>query len=227
MTTYRPENVIERVGDLFDTDMPAIGHGVNVDGKMGAGVAKIVRKNFPSVYHRYAAECADGALKPGEMLPLQAPDGVWILNLASQDRPGPYARKEWLHTSLLHAFDFARSEGLEGFAIPRIGAGIGGLDWEDACVTINKIAEFYPDVTLEVWSLEADNVKPLGDEYEQLIEAFQIFKKYTSNSAIHLGGNDDVHAGPNPGDVGMEDLSRLRQLGWKINRYDDGFMKTF
>ena len=147
-------NVRYMTGDLFDTTMPAIGHGVNTQGAMGAGVAKLVRAHYPEVYRIYREVCASaGGLQPGQMLPVQGPTGNWVLNLASQQQLGADARLDWLEASFRTACGFCDAKQLEGFAIPRIGAGIGGLAWEDVREVIERVADRYPRITVEVWSL--------------------------------------------------------------------------
>ena len=84
---------------------------------------------------------------------MQGVNGTWVLNLASQNRPGADARLDWLTTSLHAAFTFCATEGLTGFAIPRIGAGIGGLDWPDVFKVIEQAAAAHPSIEIEVWSL--------------------------------------------------------------------------
>jgi O-acetyl-ADP-ribose deacetylase (regulator of RNase III) len=145
-------NVIYNEDDLFLTELPAIGQGVNTEGLMGAGVAKAIRNRFPEIFEPYAKACKSGELVAGGMLATARDDGGWVLNLASQDLPGAHAKLEWFESSLRLAFDFAVEHELSGFAIPRIGAGIGGLKWEDVDVLVQSIAEDYPAVTLEVWT---------------------------------------------------------------------------
>ena len=138
-----PANVELKTGDLFTSTQPAIGHGVNVDGDMSGGLARIVQRRYPEVYEAYRAVCVDGRLQPGQMLPVLDEDGTWWLNLASQDRPGRHARLEWFEQALAQSFRFAQFKKLPGFAIPRIGAGIGGLDWEDVFeVIISTASDF-------------------------------------------------------------------------------------
>ena len=148
----------EKTGDLFSTDAPAIGHGVNVDGIMGAGVAKIVRDRYPSAYSYYADQCEKGLLEPGEMNGwLTAhPDSkkmVVIYNLASQDRPGPNAKYEWTMQSVNSALHNCRALGYTKLALPRIGCGIGGLSWEVLKPMLSVLTIAYPDIELEIWSL--------------------------------------------------------------------------
>jgi len=146
-------NLTHRIGDIFTTELPAIGHGVNVYGIMGSGIAVIVRNHFPDIFEPYSEACKGKTLLPGGMLPVLTKEGPWVFNLASQDRPGPNAHIEWLEESTEASFVFAEENKLEGFALPRIGAGIGGLVWADALAALEKVAALHPNTKLEIWSL--------------------------------------------------------------------------
>ena len=144
--------LVHKVGDLFDSKQPALGHGVNTHGVMGSGIAPIFKRKFPEIWHPYHTVCNTGMLKPGSVLPVLA-QGTWILNMASQDAPGANASLKWLEESLEASLSWMRSEGVTGLAIPRIGAGIGGLQWDDVLDLLERKADEYADITLEVWSL--------------------------------------------------------------------------
>lgn len=138
-------------GSLFDTAKIAFGHGVNIEGKMGSGIAVPVRNMYPENYRIYLEACNNGTLKPGMVLPVKD-NGKIVLNISSQDKPGPHARLEWLASGLNKARIFCEERGLDGFAIPRIGAGVGGLDWSDIEVIINKLFS-ESEIELEIWTL--------------------------------------------------------------------------
>ena len=141
--------MIKKVGNLFDTDRVCIGHGVNVDGVMGAGIAKEFKQRFPENYSIYRAYCKSGLLKPGECL--TTPDGDHIImNIASQAKPGPDATYEWLFTAARQAAHHAKKYDHRVIAIPQIGCGIGGLNWYDV-ETILKAVEILEDIEFEVW----------------------------------------------------------------------------
>lgn len=149
--------IVYKIGDLFSTTLPAFGHGVNIRGVMGSGFALLVKQKHPSVEKTYKKICEDQKLSPGGLLPIfsldQGSKGMWVLNLASQDNPGPAARLEWVKASVTKAFEFCDVQGIEGFALPRIASDIGGLNWEDVKEVLDDVANRYPDVLLEVWSL--------------------------------------------------------------------------
>lgn len=142
--------IIHKTGNLFDTELNSIAHGVNVDGLMGAGIAKTFRSLYPTNYQTYRHACGTGVLKPGKMH-VWYEKNMFIYNLASQDRPGPTAQLKWLKSALDKAIVHAVRSGTTSMAVPRIGAGIGGLDWEDVLELMTELAAKY-DFTLEVWT---------------------------------------------------------------------------
>lgn len=146
----KDETMIEKFGDLFTSDAPAIGHGVNTHGKMGAGIAVQFRTRFPIMYYIYTELCADGTMVPGSVL-TDANSTPVVYNIASQDLPGPHARLEWLEEGLRTALADAHSRGLDRVALPLIGCGIGGLDEADVVPLMQQVESEYPSVTIELW----------------------------------------------------------------------------
>ena len=146
-------NIVYKTGDLFSSNLPALGHGVNLYGVMGSGIAPIIKARYPLVFAPYKKACDNKELTVGNMLPVLVDVNKWVFNLASQNQPGPNAQLGWLESSLTQSFIFAYQNNLEGFAIPRIGAGIGGLKWVDVIEIIERVGAEYPTIILEVWSL--------------------------------------------------------------------------
>lgn len=140
-----------RHGDLFTTDAPALGHGVNVDGLMGAGIAAQFAARFPAMLEAYRAQCRSGALRPGGMFAwVDLDSGRWVYNLASQDRPGRRARLGWVESSARAALAHADTHGVPVVALPQIGCGIGGLIWEDVAGVLDHVQGDF-DAKFEVW----------------------------------------------------------------------------
>lgn len=151
--------MIERKGDLFTTDAKILGHGVNVRGVMGAGIAKAFKEKYPLNYEGYKLACDTGRLYAGRAyLNAQEPD-VLIANFASQDDPGPFAQYDWLFTSLHHGLSIVdhhlnhiQSRYGNVIALPHIGCGIGGLKWGPVSHIIEAVEEcFEHRWKFEVW----------------------------------------------------------------------------
>ena len=142
--------LIHRTGDLFTSTAPALAHGVNIDGVMGGGIARLFADRYPAMKARYVTVCRAGKLVPGGVF---AWDGApFIYNLASQDRPGPNAHIGWLESSLTLMVADAAQRGFDRVALPQIGCGIGGLDYADVLPLLERTAQL-SGVDLEVWTL--------------------------------------------------------------------------
>ena len=160
-----PYHIYVKVSDNIFTDnklssqsTSVVAHGVNTRGVMGAGFAKQVASRFPSVVAPYAAACSSGELTTGKSLVLlDEPSGVFVANVASQDKPGRYATMEWLRNGLLDmyrqmsTFRFAyKSQGVNKppfeVRLPLIGGGIGGIDPVDAARVIFDTADMVRNV---------------------------------------------------------------------------------
>jgi O-acetyl-ADP-ribose deacetylase (regulator of RNase III) len=145
--------VIHKTGDLFTTDAFAIGHGVNGVGVMGAGVALEFRARFPKMYAEYQSMCERGYNGIGEVF-LYKENETLICNMFTQVFPGSNAKLTALRMALDKTLEALFVRGIETLAIPRIGSGIGGLKWEDTLAMIERVASDYPDVDVEIWSLQ-------------------------------------------------------------------------
>ena len=144
-------NLILRSGDLFTSDAYALMHGVNCSSVMGAGIAPLFKAKFEGMFDAYVKACKSGELVPGGVF-IWSVGAVTVYNAASQNRPGADASLEWLESSVRFALHDADMWELEKIALPRIGCGIGGLDWADVEPLLRKLAgEFRTD--LEVWTL--------------------------------------------------------------------------
>jgi O-acetyl-ADP-ribose deacetylase (regulator of RNase III) len=130
-------------GDLFQLGLPAVGHGCNCAGAMGAGIAVEFRRRFPDMYEEYRELCQKGDFQLGDIFVWEAPDVV-VYNLATQPIPRPSATLDAIDTSVRAALSDAASRGLPRLGVPRIGAGLGGLKWVDVAEVLANAGEESP-----------------------------------------------------------------------------------
>lgn len=143
-------------GDIFATQAQVIGHGVNTQGLMGNGIARSIRIMYPSVFKAYQQACDDGTLYGGQCLIAMADehngdDPRLIANIAAQVLPGAEAKLHLLAEGLDNMFLQMEQLGLNTVALPRIGAGVGGLHWDEVLYTIKEAAKLHPGIDVEVW----------------------------------------------------------------------------
>lgn len=125
-------------GDLFEAPEPAIAHGCNTRGKMGAGIAKVFRNKYPEMYRHYVGLCAERLFSVGSVLTWHAPDQV-VFNLGTQVYPGADATVFAVDLALGNMADVALNLGFESVGMPLIGCGIGGLKWDDVGAIVRDI----------------------------------------------------------------------------------------
>ena len=132
----------EITGDVFDPahGFEAIGHGVNLKGVMGAGIAKTVSSRYPAIMEPYRRACRTGELHLGGYQVWEAPDGLLIVNLATQQELGRDARLWAVADSVRSAIDDLVGRGVRRFGVPQLGAGIGGLEWTQVRSVLERIS---------------------------------------------------------------------------------------
>lgn len=135
-------------GDLLDPDngFEAIGHGVNLRGVMGAGIAKSISTKWPDILHPYRLACGGERLKLGGIQayqPIVTPSPL-VYNLATQVNPGPNADLNaiWSATSLALIDCYER--GIAELALPQVGCGIGGLNWHEVNYVFHQLDSVSP-----------------------------------------------------------------------------------
>lgn len=122
-------SLTEKVGDLFEASTKAIGHGVNTKGAMASGIAVVFRDQNPAMHTAYLEVCERGSLQAGDVLAWPGQDH-FILNMFTQVNPGADASLEHIESSLRKASQICHNVGVTSLGIPRIGSGVGGLDWD-------------------------------------------------------------------------------------------------
>lgn len=146
-------------GDIFSVPgVTSYAHGCNCAGAMGRGIALQFRNRWPQMYDEYRRLCALGKFQPGNVYRYEYGNGH-IYNLATQKHwrgPDSMARLEYIETALTKMLTMATRDGVSAIAMPRIGAGLGGLRWEDVREVIERTSAQFPSVSLYV----VENWKP-------------------------------------------------------------------
>jgi O-acetyl-ADP-ribose deacetylase (regulator of RNase III) len=118
---------------------------------MGRGLALQFRETFPDNFTAYAAACKAGEVKPGKMFvydlqQLQHPRA--IINFPTKRHWKGNSRIEDIKTGLIDLIDVVQKYQLHSIAIPPLGCGLGGLDWEDVKPLIIEAFQPIPEVSV-------------------------------------------------------------------------------
>lgn len=143
-------------GDIFNLqNIPNYAHGCNCAGAMGKGIALQFRDKFPEMYVEYKKMCKEGRFVLGDIYVYNYGIGT-IFNLATQVTWRTKADIKAIEDALVKMLNYADENRIYAIALPKIGAGLGDLSWNDVKSIINKTAINYPQVNLYV----VENFKP-------------------------------------------------------------------
>lgn len=131
-------------GNLVEASEAIIAQGCNAQGVMGSGAAKDIRNKWPEVFKPYATHCKR-CKEPLGTISFTATwdDEKMIANMITQRFYGRDGKQYVDYDAIRKAMAFLnkRAGMYSGpphrVAMPKIGAGLGGGDWE----IISKIIE--------------------------------------------------------------------------------------
>jgi O-acetyl-ADP-ribose deacetylase (regulator of RNase III) len=125
--------IAEIQGDLLRSDVDALVNTVNCVGVMGKGLALQFKRRYPANFDSYAAACRRGEVQLGRMfvVPTNAISGPqWIINFPTKGHWKAKSRLVDIEAGLDDLIAVIRSLGIRSIAVPPLGAGNGGLDWQ-------------------------------------------------------------------------------------------------
>jgi O-acetyl-ADP-ribose deacetylase (regulator of RNase III) len=138
-----------RTGDLLATDAEALVNTVNCVGHMGRGVALQFKKSWPANFHAYAAACQRQEVRPGRMFVFQTgqlTNPRFIINFPTKRHWRGKSRLEDIDSGLVALVAEIRARGISSIALPPLGAGLGGLAWEEVKPRIERALGDLPGV---------------------------------------------------------------------------------
>ena len=136
-------------GDILKADAEALVNTVNCVGVMGRGIALQFRKAFPQNFKLYKAACDRQELEPGRLLLYDLGRLVnprYIINFPTKRHWKGRSRLEDIEAGLAALVQELASRGISSVAIPPLGCGLGGLDWNEVRPKIEDALSTIPDV---------------------------------------------------------------------------------
>jgi O-acetyl-ADP-ribose deacetylase (regulator of RNase III) len=127
-----------RKGNILETDCKYILHGCNAKGVMGGGVAAAIRSKYPKAYYDYRSAYETDGLQLGTIIPSKQIDGKIILNAITQETFGNTGLhvSYWAVANVMKSLNGVLDEDFTEFTMPKLGAGLGGGDWNVISVLI-------------------------------------------------------------------------------------------
>ncbi|MDY0930299.1 type II toxin-antitoxin system antitoxin DNA ADP-ribosyl glycohydrolase DarG [Chryseobacterium sp. CFBP8996] len=122
-----------KIGNLLDSDADALVNTVNTDGVMGKGIALQFKNQFPNNYKQYVKACKDNEIGIGKLFVFEEQTLLKgkkiIINFPTKTswrKPSEYA---YIKEGLIDLVKIIKENKIKSIAIPPLGAGNGGLNW--------------------------------------------------------------------------------------------------
>jgi O-acetyl-ADP-ribose deacetylase (regulator of RNase III) len=142
-------------GDLFEADVDAITNAVNCVGVMGRGIALAFKNRFPKNFIAYKQACDDGVLRPGSVFVFDRGDYEhprYIVNFPTKDHWRNASKLTDIEAGLRALIDKIDRLGIRSIALPALGCGLGGLDWETVRDAVETTFAEQVSVTVRLYS---------------------------------------------------------------------------
>ena len=141
-------------GNLLEAPVEALVSTVNEVGVMGKGIALMFRESFPDNTRVYAAACKAGEVRVGRMLVTENPTLIgprWIINFPTKKHWRNPSKLEWVRAGLKDLACAVQEHGIRSVAVPPLGCGNGGLEWDQVRQEIELALAGLQDVEVLVY----------------------------------------------------------------------------
>lgn len=147
-----------KTGDILKADVQALVNTVNCVGVMGKGIALQFKLKFPENFRAYKKVCAQDDLKPGRLFVFdrgglldKAERPQYIVNFPTKTHWRSPSKLEYIEEGMRALVGEVRRRDMRSIAIPPLGCGNGGLDWEDVEAIIKRHVDALPDMRIVLY----------------------------------------------------------------------------
>lgn len=121
-------------GDLLSAETEAIVNTVNTVGVMGKGIALQFKKAYPEMFKSYQIACKENKVMPGKMFIYERNvmfGPHYIINFPTKRHWKNPSRIEDIREGLKALAADIKRLGIKSIALPPLGCGHGGLNWNE------------------------------------------------------------------------------------------------
>ncbi|MBM3735083.1 MAG: macro domain-containing protein [Acidobacteria bacterium] len=122
----------EGQGNLLAAHVEALVNTVNCVGYMGKGIALQFKRAYPENFRAYQRAVKESLVQPGTMFVFETGrvlNPKWIVNFPTKRHWRGNSRLEDIQSGLAALVTEIQALGIRSIAVPPLGCGNGGLDW--------------------------------------------------------------------------------------------------
>jgi O-acetyl-ADP-ribose deacetylase (regulator of RNase III) len=117
-------------GDLLAADVEALVNTVNTAGVMGKGLALKFKRAYPSAFEDYRRACQAGEVRLGKMHVFDTGKRL-IINFPTKGHWRAKSKLADVEAGLEDLACVLEQRLINSVAVPPLGCGLGGLEWND------------------------------------------------------------------------------------------------
>lgn len=117
-----------QTGNILNSSAQCLVNTVNCEGYMGKGIAYQFKEKFPENNKNYVKACKNGSLSIGKIL-FYSEDKKIIANFPTKDKWREKSEYSYIERGLVELKSGLLERKIKSVAIPPLGCGNGGLDW--------------------------------------------------------------------------------------------------
>ena len=136
-------------GNLLEAKADALVNTVNCVGVMGKGIALQFKQAFPENFKDYARACDIGEVRAGKMFVHRTErmfHPKYIINFPTKRHWKAKSKLEDIELGLKDLVRVITELNIRSIAVPPLGSGLGGLNWEEVKRRIIDAFDEIPDV---------------------------------------------------------------------------------
>lgn len=164
--------------NLLDSQAEALVNTVNCVGVMGKGIALQFKKAWPDNFKAYEKACKNGKIIVGKMFVFPSEKKI-IINFPTKNHWKEKSDLTIIKEGLKDLIQVIEKYNIKSIAIPPLGCGNGGLNWEDVQPTIVETFQPFPEIQVFLYP-------PSDKKHESRIPENQGKLKMTSSRAALL-----------------------------------------
>ena len=138
-------------GDIFKSKCEALVNPVNIKGIMGKGLALAFKTKYPAHFENYKRACQNGEMTTDKVLAYQEKNGPMIICLATKADWRDSSKMEYVSAGLDDLVKQIKTLGIRSVAIPKLGCGLGGLDWAKVRPLIVEKLSSLDGISVEIY----------------------------------------------------------------------------
>lgn len=144
-----------KTGNLLDSKAEALVNTVNTIGVMGKGIALQFKNSFPNNYKMYSNACKNKEVKVGKLLVTEdealLSGKKIIINFPTKTTWRLPSEYRYIEEGLAELLKVIEERKIKSIAIPPLGAGNGGLNWNKVKQILDK---YLSDVDCDIYIYE-------------------------------------------------------------------------